>query len=187
MELNLEPLAAACGVTGKPFSEGDRVVSYLVRGPGLEIKRWDILAEQAEGFAPEGAVACRWVQVFKPRPKGENRDQTLKLTAETLFLALADPLTEPSAENTRLLQFLALMLERKRLLRPRALSADGARTVYEHAKTKQMIEVPIGELTPEFFIAVQQQLGTLLPGSRGAITAEPESSAPAETVSPAAP
>jgi len=107
-------------------------------------------------------VICRWVHRFKPRNIEDNPERLLKLTAENLFLMLADPATEPSPENTRLLLFLALMLERKRLLRPRGRSADGAKIVYEHLRLKRFFELPAEELTPEFFVQVQEQLSVLV-------------------------
>jgi hypothetical protein len=163
MEMHLQPLATACLVSGEAFAEGDRVASYLVRvGAALEIVRYDVLEKHTANYAPEGFVACKWVQAYKPRRAGENADRALKLTAENLFVALADPTTEPTPENTRLVQFLALMLERKKILRPRGLSADRARNRYEHAKSKAIFEVPVGELTPEFFVAVQEQLSVLV-------------------------
>jgi len=162
MEMHLQPLANSCFVSGEPFVEGARVVSQLVRNASMEIVRYDVLESHAANFTPEGFVACRWVQVFKPRRGDENADRALKLTAENLFVTLADPTTEPTPDNTRLVQFLALMLERKKILRPRGRSADGARNLLEHAKTKQMFEVPVGELTPEFFVAVQEQLTVLV-------------------------
>lgn len=164
MEMNLQPLAKTCFVSGEPFVEGGRVASYLVRAENMEIVRYDVLEPHAADFKPEGFVACRWVQEYKPRKAGENQDRALKLTAESLFATLADPTTEPTPENTRLLQFLALMLERKKVLKPRGKSKDGARNRYEHAKTKQIFEVPVGDLTPEFFVAVQEQL-TILVGA----------------------
>lgn len=163
MEMHLQPLAPGCAVSGEPFVEGARVASYLVRrGAALEIVRYDVLEAHTANFTPDGAVACKWVHAFKPRRAGENPDRALKLTAENLFVTLADPTTEPTPENTRLVQFLALMLERKRILKPRGRSADGARNRYEHAKTKAIFEVPAGELTPEFFVAVQEQLSVLV-------------------------
>ncbi|HZZ58387.1 MAG TPA: hypothetical protein VFE31_11200 [Opitutaceae bacterium] len=161
-QLNLEPLATACAVTGEPFAAGDRVVSFLMRGPKLEALRADVRADQADAYRPPAAVACRWVQVYKPRAPGENADRALKLTAESLFFTLVDPLTEPSAENTRLIQFLGLLLERKRVLKPRGRTRDGARTVYEHARTKQTFEIASDELTPAFFLQIQEQLGVLV-------------------------
>jgi len=162
MEMHLQPLATTCFVSGEPFVEGARVVSHLVRSPTMEIVRCDVLEAITGEFKPEGQVACRWVHLYKPRRAGENPDRALKLSAENLFITLIDPTTEPTPENTRLVQFLALMLERKKILKPRGRSADGARNVFEHAKTKQLLEVPVGELTPEFFVAVQEQLTVLV-------------------------
>jgi hypothetical protein len=173
MEMNLQPLATTCCVSGQPFVEGARVASYLVRATTLEVVRYDVLEEHAGSFAPEGFVACRWVQAFKPRRAGENHDRALKLSAENLFLTLADPGNELNTESTRLVQFLALMLERKKLLRPRGRNADSTRNIYEHAKTKQLYEVPVGELNTEFFVAVQQQLSVLV-GEPKPKAAEPE-------------
>ena len=163
MEMHLQPLASTCFVSGETFVDGARVASYLVRsGAALEIVRFDVLESKAAEFAPEGFIACKWVHVFKARRSGENPDRALKLTAENLFVVLADPTTEPTPENTRLVQFLALMLERKKILRPRGRSADGSRNRYEHARTKAIFEVPAGDLTPEFFVAVQEQLTVLV-------------------------
>ncbi|HVS52358.1 MAG TPA: hypothetical protein VHD62_08380 [Opitutaceae bacterium] len=181
MEMQLQPLATSCFVSGEPFVEGARVVSHLVRATTLEIVRYDVLETHAAGFMPEGFVACRWVHAFKPRRGDENADRALKLTAENLFVALADPTTEPTPENTRLVQFLALMLERKKILRPKGRSADGAKNLFEHAKTKQMFEVPAGELTSEFFLAVQEQLSVLVgaPKPKSAPVVEDAATAPA--------
>lgn len=179
MEMNLRPLATACHVSSEPFVEGARVASYLVRATTLEVVRYDVLEKHETGFAPEGFVACRWVQAFKPRRGEENADRTLKLNAENLFLTLADPTNELTPESTRLVQFLALMLERKKILRPKGVSPDGAQNLYEHAKTKQLFQVPAGELTNEFFVAVQEQLSVLvgLPKVKVAPPAEDAASA----------
>jgi hypothetical protein len=173
MEMHLQPLAATCFVSGEAFVDGARVASYLVRsGATLEIVRYDVLEVHAATFAPEGFVACKWVHAYKARRAGDNPDRALKLTAENLFVALADPTTEPTPENTRLVQFLALMLERKKLLRPKGRSADGARNRYEHAKSKVIFEVPAGDLTPGFFVAVQEQLSVLVGAPKPKVEAE---------------
>jgi hypothetical protein len=177
MDLNLQPRASACSVSGQPFVEGDRVVSLLARTDSGAIVRTDALESQAGALAPVGFVACRWVQVFKPAQKPGQIERELKLTAETLFLTLADPSTESTPETDRLVRFLALLLERKRLLRPKGKSADGARDLFEHARTKQIHEVPAIELTPEFFVAVREQLSVLVGEPRQPETAP---AAPAE-------
>lgn len=180
MDLNLQPLATACHVTGEPFVEGVRVASFLVSAPGsADIVRFDLLESASAQFQAPGAVICRWVQPFKPRRSGENPDRALKLTAESLFLTLADPTTEPTEESTRLLQFLALMLERKKILRPKGLTADGTRQRLEHARSKQIFEIPAAELSPEFFVQVQEQLSVLV-GPRKGAEPTPANQAPAE-------
>jgi hypothetical protein len=162
MEMSLQPLAARSRISHRPFAEGDRVVSYLVRSVTNEIERHDVLVAEDVDYRPGGFVFCRWAQLWKPRKTEVNSERTLKLTAESLFLTLADPANEPNPANTPLLQFLALMLERKRLLRPRGVTPDGERNLFEHVRTHQMYEIPVGELTPEFFVRIQEQVGLLV-------------------------
>ncbi|HVT74662.1 MAG TPA: hypothetical protein VHD61_16125 [Lacunisphaera sp.] len=175
MELNLHPIATKCFVSGRDFQENDRVVSYLVREATGEVARRDLLAAEDGRFMPPAFVYCRWVVAFKNRKATENPALTLRLTAENLFLTLADPAAEPSAANTPLLQFLALMLERKKLLKPRGLTEDGARQIFEHMPSHQLYEVPVGELDVEFFQKIQEHLHVLVGGPK---TAAPPAPAP---------
>ena len=153
------------------------MVSFLVRGAVPEgltgkdaalaaeaITRADVLESELAGFTTNGTVACRWAQIFKVRKTADNPERNLKLTAESLFLALSDPVNERSVENERLLQVLAIMLERKRVLRPKGRSGGGAnaRQIYEHAKMKTLHEVQAAELSPEFFLSIQEQLAALV-------------------------
>ncbi len=162
MDLILQPMATVCAVSKQGFAEGDKVVSWLVRPTTVDVVRYDVLAAHAAGFAPVGAIICRWAHIYKGRRSENGGDRALKLTTENLFLTLVDPLTEPTPENTRLVQFLTLMLERKKILKPRGQTADKEKNIYEHSKSKQLFEIPAGELTMEFFIAVQEQLSVLV-------------------------
>jgi len=162
MELNLHPIATKCCVSGREFAEHDRVVCYLVREDNGLTGRRDLLESADAGLVKPATVYCRWVVVFKPRLLEENADRNLKLTAEGLFLTLADPANPPSETNTPLLQFLALMLERKRLIKLRGKTEDGQRQIYEHMPSHQMYEVPVGILDQAFFIKIQEQLGVLV-------------------------
>ena len=164
MELSLQPLASACHVSGRKFAAGDRVASQLVRGPTGEIVRYDVQQSEEAGLQIAGRVVCRWVHVFKPKTPETNPERTLKLTAENLFLTLADPANEPVEANTPLLQFLALLLERKRVLRLRGRTPDGERNLFEHMPSHQMYEIPVGDMSPEFFVRIQAQLSVLTGG-----------------------
>jgi hypothetical protein len=162
MELNLHPIATKCSVSGRDFAENDRIACYLAREASGEVIRRDLLELEDGRFMPPAFIYCRWVVAFKQRKAGENPALTLKLTADNLFLTLADPTNEPNATNTPLLQFLALMLERKKLIKPRGISEDGQRQIYEHMATHQLYEVPLGDLNADFFQKIQEHLGVLV-------------------------
>lgn len=193
MELNLHPIATQCFVSGRAFDAGDRVASFLVRELSGEVARRDVLesaippaAGADAGTASTGVVwpppfiYCRWVTGFKPRAVEENSDRALKLTAENLFLTLADPAAEPNSANTPLLQFLALMLERKKLLKPRGFSADGSRQIFEHMPSHQNYEVPVGTLDDAFFLKIQEHLDVLVGAPK------PKTAVPVPVISPSA-
>jgi len=178
MEMILQPRAASCFVSGQAFRDGDRVASLLARTDRGEVARYDALESQAGLLRPEGFVACRWVQVFREHARAGDPGRALRLSAENLFLTLADPATEATPETARLVRFLALLLERKRALRPRGRTPDGLREIYEHSRTKELFEVPAADLSPEFFAAVREQLGVLV-GEPGAPRPAPGAPAPA--------
>lgn len=188
MELTLHPLAKNCRASGQPFAEGDRVVCYLVREANGDVGRHDVLASEDANYAKPAFVFCTWTVAYKAKRAEENPGRTLKLTAESLFTTLADPLAEPNDANTPMLQFLALLLERKKILKPRGLTADGSRQILEHSKTHQVYEVPVGTLDEAFFVKIQSQLDLLVGSPKKAPAAEappaaPE--APADAPSPA--
>ncbi len=162
MDLNLNPIATQCCVTGRAFAEHDRVVCYLVREDNGLTGRRDLLESADSQLPPPALIYCRWVIGYKPRRGDSNPDRALKLTAESLFLTLADPVNPPNEANTPMLQFLALMLERKKLLKPRGYSADGARQILEHMPSHIAYEVPVGTLDAAFFLSIQEQLGVLV-------------------------
>jgi hypothetical protein len=181
MDLQLQSLSPRCAVSAQAFVDGERVTSFLSRDPARpeEVVRADVRAAQAADYAAPGLVVCRWTHVFKARRAAENPERELKLTAEALFLSLADPATERTEENERMLQVLGLMLERKRVVRPRGRTGTGAqaRLTYEHVKTKALYEVAGRELTPEFFLSIQEQLAALVGGGGGGVPEKPDAPA----------
>ena len=162
MDLNLPNLSEQCAASGRAFVEGDSVVSVLGRDAEGVVVRLDVLESEEANASLPPTIYCRWLQEFKPRPAEGNADRALKLTAENLFITLCSPPNVPEEGNTPLIQFLALMLERKKLLRARGRTADGDKVIYEHAGTHDKYEVPAGDFTPEFFVRVQEQLGVLV-------------------------
>lgn len=168
MELTLHPIATKCFVSGRDFAENDRVASYLVREATGEVARRDLLESEDGRFMPPAFIYCRWVVGFKQRKADEDPARNLKLTADNLFLTLATPVGGEAPDsgsqslNTPLLQFLTLMLERKRQIKLRGYTEDGQRQIYEHMATHQLYEVPVGDLNVEFFQKIQEHLGVLV-------------------------
>jgi hypothetical protein len=181
MELTLHPLAKNCRASGRAFSEGDRVVCYLVREATGEVARHDVLASEDANYTKPAFVFCTWTIAYKAKRAEENPGRTLKLTAESLFTTLADPLAEPNDANTPMLQFLALLLERKKILKPRGLTSDGSRQVLEHSKTHQLYEVPVGTLDEAFFVKIQSQLDLLVGSPKKASVETPPPAEPQTT------
>ncbi len=181
MELTLHPIATQCCVSGRAFVENDRVVCYLVREENGLTGRRDLLESEDANLAKPATVYCRWVVAYKPHHGEENPDRALKLTAENLFLTLADPTNRPEEANTPMIQVLALMLERKKILKPRGFTADRQRQILEHMPSHQMYEVPVGTLDAAFFMKIQEQLSILV----GSPKPKPEAK-PAENPAPVA-
>jgi hypothetical protein len=164
MELHLNSSADICFISGSPFTKGDRVVSFLVRDDAGEYARFDCRETLEREKAPEGEILCRWTRTFKPVAAVTDHDKELKMSAETLFLSLTseEPEGDGPDENADLKRFLALMLERKRVLKNRGTNRESGTIRYEHMPSKQMIEVPGGEMDVEFFMSMRDKLGVLL-------------------------
>jgi hypothetical protein len=169
MDLHLPPLSRQDASTGQPFSDGDRVTSALWRDLATgEVRRSDWVEGGLLDYAPEGEVFCRWSHVFKEKGGPEQPGHQLKLTAEALFLGLCENGNDRSPENAPLKQFLALMLERKRVLKPRGRSSECERFIYEHTRRKQTFEIPATEYDTAFFVRIQESLSALIPAKKPA-------------------
>jgi hypothetical protein len=162
MDVVLKSLAQRCFVGGGDFAPGERVVSVLARLKSGEFERFDVAEPQAATLRLEGDILCRWTQVFKPRQAEVDSEREMRLSLESLFLGLYETTDMPEAVNHDLLRFLALFLERKRLLRARGPASERGWLAYEHARLKRLFLVPEGILDTAFFIRIQDQLGPLL-------------------------
>lgn len=185
MDVVLKSLNATCAVSGAPFASGDKVVSVLVELPGSEFERLDVLEARLAELKPKGEVLCRWTHIFKPRATTVDVDREMRQSIEGLFLGLYESTDKPEAPKHDLLRFLALFLERKRLLRPKGPAADRAWVVYEHVRQKRTFLVPAGELDLPFFLRMQEQLAPLLGAAPAPARPVPERP-PASDASPPA-
>lgn len=163
MDWTTKPLARVSALTGKAFSEGDSVVSFVVRRDGDLLERLDYLeGELTAETTPVAEILGRWQRVVKPAPvsKKEAREQA-NAGVEEMFLALVAEGLPPAEDIDRvgLLQMLALTLERRRLLKP--LGAQDGVQRYMHLSSRAEYEVRTVALTAELLLRIQPQLPEL--------------------------
>lgn len=134
MELRIKSLAQQCALTGEAFGDGETVACHLYRDDAGELQRVDVRAAAGEGYAPPGAVLCRWQRRFKAgTDEAEERRERLA-SAESLFLSMEEEAAS-DGDAKALRYLLALMLERKRVLKAREDH------VYVHAASGQAYAV----------------------------------------------
>ncbi|MCC5807509.1 MAG: hypothetical protein JJU00_14385 [Opitutales bacterium] len=174
MELEIQPLARKSFVSGREFEPGQRIESFLYRGEDGGLVRADVLAGETGDFAVRGNLICRWGQTVKDRsdPEADARKSVMQ-SAEAVFLALFDEpeegaeavaeqeapeegAAEAEKERALLRHLLALMLERRRVLR------RTGRGRYWHPKEKRAFTVPDVEIVPERLLALQDQLAHII-------------------------
>ena len=173
MDWQIKPFSRRCGVTGKPFEDGERYTSFLlIEKETGELARLDVAESEAEGFQPEGELICRWSRDFRKEPDGGPSARQQRESIESVFVSLFESESgeeEDTEERETLKQVLGVFLERKRILKDRGFCHDGAFQVMEHRKTANVYLVPTGRMTPESLPRIQETLGELLghPGTSG--------------------
>lgn len=177
-DLQLKPHAKQSGITGRPFDSDSLVVSWLFIDAKGDYLRIDAHPDESPASMPEARLLCRWQRKLRPvaHSDAEARRQAL-LSAEELFFALHEnsgvelpsaPDSQPAtpsvgdteARRTLFKYMLALLLERKRVLRllPGSTSAQSQ---YLHVKSKRTFSVDTVPLGPETLIRLAPQIEQL--------------------------
>ncbi len=154
--------AHTCARTGREFEPGEIFFTLLVR-EGDGFRREDLCQEawdsRNENIQPFSFWRSKYEPPAPPPPEPLPRDD-----AEGLLRRLVAE-NDPAYQNVRYI--LALMLERKRLLRP-VESTDDDMLVYEHLATGETIVLTNPHLSLEQIPDVQREVSALLiPDSTG--------------------
>jgi hypothetical protein len=158
---NIRLRAEACDATAKPFTEGETFYTALYReGEGFLRKdlceeAWAALAADPEAPAPFSSWRSKFEPPAPPPPEPLPRDD-----AEGMLRRLLES-NDPAHTNTRYL--LAVMLERKRILRPQP-SDDKGILVYERAGTGETFLIADPNLSLSDLARVQEEVSALLSG-----------------------
>jgi hypothetical protein len=165
--------ASACSVTERPFEEDEVIQTYLF--PGEEgYERLDVNEEGRHRLEESGRLGeafSSWKSRYEPPPPPEP-ETVPREGAEGLLRQLVET-NEPQDREARYV--LALMLERKRLLKEvdRQESAEGGEEseqllVYEHAKTGEVFVIADPGLRLDELAEVQDRVSALLKERLGA-------------------
>lgn len=164
MDWQIKTLSRKSTFSGEAFEPGDKAVSlvYFDDEAG-ELGRVDLHERELAEFELSSEVLGRWKWVMKDPEEGETTAGETVASAEDFFFSLFENKTETEREQTDVLKhLLALMLERKRILRavgPRQLSGE---QTYRHVKTKQEMVVPIVEISRELMFKIENTLGDII-------------------------
>lgn len=157
MEFSIKTVGEVSSVSGAPFKVDDEVWSYLYRGRDGQLERADLLVEELPLLQLDGEFICRWSHRIREKgaTEAEIRREALQNT-EAVFLGLYEEAesTQESADaeagitRDQLKFFLALQLERKRILRPLGPGK------YRHVALKRVFDVPEMAFTQELVAAL---------------------------------
>ncbi len=164
----IQARADACALTGRAFADGEVFFTLLYRDPRDDsLSRRDVCADawrQLRADPNADPPFSFWRTKFTP-PAPPAPETLPKENAEALLRRfLADG--RPKPEHARACYVLALMLERKRLLKPIPPTEppkNGERLlVYEHAKTGEVFLLTDPELRLDALGEVQREVTELL-------------------------
>lgn len=156
--------ADACAQTERPFEAGEQFYTLLFQ-EGQGFRRED-LSEEAWAQRNENIKPFSfWKTRYEPAPTAPP-EPLEKQTAEEILRRL---LTENNPANVNACYVLAVMLERKRILKQIRIEQSGDRPVliYEHAKTGDVLIVPDVRLRLDEIEHVQNEVSQLLKSAAG--------------------
>jgi len=178
-EWNIQSPAHACAATGRPFVEGEPIFTLLLQDRKGDWRRVDYAAaewplpKQGELISPldeEGVeLLSSWRSAYKPKPHapapgGIGAEALTKDNAEGLLRRL---LTERNPAHANACYILALMLERKRMLKEldrREIEGQPC-LIYEHLASGETWIIPNPPLRLDEIARIQAEVAALLSGA----------------------
>jgi hypothetical protein len=156
----IQSRADKCAVTGAPFADGEYFYTLLFDDPA-GLRREDMSEAAWKERNDNRQPFSFWRSKFEAPPPAAP-EPIGKQTAEDL---LRQYMEQDSAQHAAARYLLAVMLERKRLLKEveTKRTADGKLTrIYEHTKTGEVFVVPDPQLRLDQIEQVQQEVSSLL-------------------------
>lgn len=162
MDWQVKPIARTCAASGQDLRVGDSVTCVVYKPLGGNVERCDVLKDHAATFQPAGILLGRWSREVKERGEEEQAQRAQLLASrEEFFLSLYENNEDPSGEKRVMKLILAMLLERKRIIKALGPAQDGL-TPYQHSGTKEIYQVPALDLQPTHILQVGATLDLLV-------------------------
>ena len=175
VEWNIQSRGHACAACHTPFRD-KQAFHTLLFDRKQDYERLDICgdcwaAQYQHGATDRKGFISYWQSVYTVPPAAPP-DPIQKETAETLLRKLVQQ-NDPKHAAARFI--LAVMLERKRLLKIKAQIVENDRRtfIYEHARTGDLFNIPDPNLQLDRLEEVQREVGHLLAQGSASLPTEP--------------
>lgn len=183
IDWTIQSRSTQCAATGREFAEGEHFYTLLF-DEKAGFRREDLSEEAFKARNESIRPFSFWKSKFEPPPPAAP-EAVSRQTAEDL---LRSYMLESGPEHSNARYVLALMLERKRLLKEIEVkrSADGSLTrIYERVKTGEVFIIPDPQLRLDQVEELQRQVAGLLGApAQVAVVAAPVEAAAPEASSP---
>lgn len=163
MDWQIKTLSKKSFGSGAELKPGDVVVSVIFVNEANELDRRDFLKKELEENPFEGKFVGKWERVVSENPEEDERQARRMAIAgsEDFFLSLYDENGVEVEQKDVLKQMLALLLERKRILRAKGRPQNGVQ-LYVHSSSKREFLVPQKELGEDLVSNIQTQINAFM-------------------------
>lgn len=129
-----------------------------------EIERSDIRLEEEADFELPGESLGRWLRTIKKSEDAQSIAREKLVSAEEFFLSLFELSKDAdrSDETDALKHILALMLERKRVIRVQGRRKGDGIQSYLHVETKRVLDVPVVDISADLMTRIQETIGDII-------------------------
>lgn len=179
MEWTLQPFSRKSAATGQSFEAGEVVISFVYKDEKGVLQRLDLRQSDLETSTLPENILGRWTHAVKNREDRSQAKQERLQSPEACFLSLfqeesqnleeGSALDGPSPEEAVLRQdkailkqLLALMLERKRVLRPKSPQGPSNSLSYTHVASQTTYTIPLVNYSRQDLERVTESLKRIL-------------------------
>ena len=164
LDWQINPLSKKPAISGRDILPGDTIVCAVFIDPLGNLDRADCHADEFDPSKINGKIIGRWERVVSAHPEEDERAarRMALSSSEDFFVSLFDESSGVTTDEADVVkQMLALLLERKRILRPVGRPKSGIQK-YVQVSTKREFDVPQKNLDTDMIIKIQNQLGNII-------------------------